>query len=255
MTIFTDIINVLNTKNATEKANLVLQIYSQYQNGMVNFDILNHGNIFITPPDYPAYPDKPELLPPNKMPKRSKGFKKKNVLLHALAHIELNAVNLACDMIVRFHNHHLPVTFYCDWLKVAYDEARHFNLLNNYLIRNDCFYGVYPAHDSLWGAAYETRHDLPARLAVVPMVLEARGLDVTPTMITQFNQQGDQEIADILTEIYHDEINHVSIGVKWFEFVTNQPIEKATELFHHYLKKYFRGKLIPPFNVPARDKA
>lgn len=242
---------VLLTSDPDTKVSLAISIFQNYHNGQYILD----KDISITPPDRPARPVKPELLPPNKMPSRSKGYKKRHILIHSIAHIELNAIDLACDMIVRFQNHNLPDQFFIDWLKVVYDEARHFKMLSGYLKNYNSFYGAYPAHNSLWDAAYDTRHDLGARLAVVPMVLEARGLDVTPGMIKAFQEQNDIELVNILTEIYNDEITHVHIGVKWFEFVTGKPIEQATLLFHNYLKKYFRGRLIPPFNIPARDKA
>jgi len=245
--LFDATLNVLLTQTATQKANLTLDIYEKFLNG--DFVISDP----VTPPDYPARPEKPELLPVSQMPARSKGFKKKNILIHAIAHIELNAIDLACDMVVRYSKDNLPHAFYADWLRVASDEARHFNLLNNYLIQNDSFYGAYPAHNSLWDTAFETRNNLGARLAVVPMVLEARGLDITPKMIDDFTRQKDYAVSDILIQIYNDEITHVHTGVKWFEYVTNQPIENAVDLFHTYLRKYFRGKLIPPFNIPARD--
>jgi uncharacterized ferritin-like protein (DUF455 family) len=248
MTLFQAVLNILLTPDASLKADLTLDVYRQWHQGFLSLE----G--FVCPPDYPARPDKPELLPVLQMPARSKGYKKKNILIHAIAHIELNAIDLACDMVARYSKDNLPHEFYDDWLKVAYDEARHFHLLNNYLFKNDSFYGAYPAHNSLWDTAFETRDNLGARLAVVPMVLEARGLDITPKMIEEFNKQKDFEIATILTEIYNDEITHVYTGVKWFEYVTKQPIEHAVELFHSYLKKYFRGNLIPPFNLPARDK-
>lgn len=249
MTLFKAILEVLLTDNAVDKANLTLDVYRKFHQGELSLE----GCVY--PPDYPARPDKPDLLPVLQMPARSKGFKKKNILIHAIAHIELNAIDLACDMVARYSTDNLPHAFYCDWLKVAYDEARHFHLLNNYLLNNNSFYGAYPAHNSLWDTAFETRNNLGARLAVIPMVLEARGLDVTPKMIEEFEKQKDFEIATILTEIYHDEITHVHTGVKWFEYVTGQPIEHAVTLFHGYLKKYFRGNLIPPFNIPARDTA
>lgn len=247
--LFKAILQVLETPEPINKVKLVLDIYDRYHNGKLSLQDI------VTPPDYPARPEKPELLPPNQMPSRSKGKKKKNVLIHAIAHIELNAIDLACDMIVRFGDHDLPQKFYEDWLKVAYDEARHFRMLNHYLLDHGSFYGAYPAHNSLWDAAFETRFDLGARLAVVPMVLEARGLDVTPDMIKAFKEQNENDLVDILTEIYNDEITHVHIGVKWFEYVTDKPINQATTLFHDYLKKYFKGRLIPPFNVPGRDQA
>jgi uncharacterized ferritin-like protein (DUF455 family) len=246
--LFDAVLDVLITHDATEKAHLTIDIYHQFHS----------DNLFISnpvyPPDYPNRPDKPDLLPVSQMPARSKGYKKKNILIHAIAHIELNAIDLACDMIARYSKDNLPHEFYKDWLKVAYDEARHFNLLNHYLVKNNSFYGAYPAHNSLWDTAFRTRDNLAARLAVVPMVLEARGLDITPKMITEFEKQNDTDIVTILTEIYNDEITHVAIGVKWFEYVTQKPITQAVTLFHDYLQEYFQGNLIPPFNVDARDK-
>ncbi len=243
--------NVLTTADACEKANLTLQVYDNFNNHQLVMDF----DACLVAPDYPARPEKPELVAPAKVPFRSKGVKNKPAFLHAIAHIELNAIDLACDMVVRFASYQLPPEFYTDWLKVAYDEARHFNLLNNYLKKIGYEYGDFPAHNSLWEAAYRTKNNLAARLAVIPMVLEARGLDVTPKMITEFEANNDYQIAKILSEIYHDEINHVYAGVKWFEYISNNPIDESVSLFHTYLQEYFTGSLMPPFNQEARDKA
>ena len=187
------------------------------------------------------------------MPKRSTGVKGKIGLLHAIAHIELNAIDLAWDMISRFAvQKNMPQEFAEDWLKVACDEAIHFKLLKGRLEELGAAYGDLP-YDGLWEAADHTKDNLGARLAVVPMVLEARGLDVTPKMIEQLKSANDPKTVAILQRIYDDEITHVYMGVKWFEYVVGVPIDQAVTLFHSYLKHYFRGSLIPPFNIPARN--
>jgi len=242
--------HILETANVTQKAEQTLKAYHAYHAGEIKL-----GDAQI-PPAHPARPEKPELISPSRMPKRSTGIKGKIGLLHAIAHIELNAIDLAWDMIARFAmQKNMPQEFAKDWLKVAHDEAVHFTLLNNRLEELGASYGDLPAHDGLWEAADHTKDNLGARLAVVPMVLEARGLDVTPKMIEQLKSANDPETVKILQRIYDDEITHVYIGVKWFEYVVGVPIEQATDLFHDYLKRYFRGSLIPPFNVPARDSA
>ena len=147
-------------------------------------------------PPRPGRPDKPVLKPPRDMPRRGKAHTEKGrvALLHALAHIELNAIDLACDIIVRFTDLDLPREYFDDWVKVAGEEALHFTLLCNRLADFDATYGDLPAHDGLWEAAEKTSHDLLARLAVVPLVLEARGLDVTPPMIENLRRILEGEI-------------------------------------------------------------
>lgn len=208
------------------------------------------------PPKRPARPPLPKLLEPSEMPRRRKAGNDNNrrALLHAVAHIELNAIDLAFDIIARFGNI-MPRSFTDDWISVGDDEARHFALVNNRLKACESFYGDLPAHDGLWQSSKETAKNLPARLAVVPMVLEARGLDVTPAMIKQFEGSGDQISAEILQTIYADEIDHVRIGTKWFNFLADK-VKKDPELwFHDLVRQYFRGHLKPPFNTAARTRA
>ena len=166
----------------------------------------------------PAVARKPELRPASEMPKRRALNTKAGrvALLHSLAHIELNAINLAWDLIGRFTSDDLPQSFFSDWINVGQEEARHFALLSARLNHEGSSYGQLIAHDGLWEAADRTKHDLLARLAVVPMVLEARGLDVTPGIIQRLVRAGDHESATVLQTILHDEIGHVSIGEKWF---------------------------------------
>jgi uncharacterized ferritin-like protein (DUF455 family) len=207
-------------------------------------------------PDFPARPDAPELLEPRFMPKRRKaGSERARIaMLHALAHIEFVAIDLAFDLVGRFGGH-FPPEFADDWLAVGADEAMHFALIDRRLKQLGSHYGALPAHDGLWEAAYETRNDPLARLAIVPMVLEARGLDVTPTMIDRFASQNDNASAGILKRIYDDEIGHVFAGTKWFESACAERRLLPNPYWKMLVNRHFRGGLKPPFNDSARSRA
>ncbi len=209
------------------------------------------------PPDRPARPARPELRPPRDMPKRGRARTPggRIALLHALAHIELNAVDLACDMVARFTDAGLPREFFDDWVTVAAEEALHFTLLADRLATFGAAYGDLPAHDGLWQAAAETAHDVLARLAVVPLVLEARGLDVTPQMIVNLRRAGDDDSAAMLERIYADEIGHVAAGKRWFDYVCAARGLDPTATYHDLVRRHFRGALKPPFNAAARERA
>jgi len=206
----------------------------------------------------PARPDRPELLAPGKVRRRkiNRGIKGRIALIHALAHIELNAIDLACDIIARFaHTNDLPVDFTRDWIAVAADEAKHFRLLNARLCDFDAVYGDLPAHDGLWEAAENTAEDILARLAVVPLVLEARGLDVTPIMIEKLRAAEDDESANILEIIHRDEITHVAAGQRWFDYLCNARGFTPSATFKDLVRRYFKGDLKPPFNETSRTAA
>ena len=206
--------------------------------------------------DRPARPERPELLPPNQMPKRGKGGSERGriALWHALAHIEFVAIDLALDMAGRF-GAEMGRQFVSDFLTVAADEAMHFALLDRHLVSLGSGYGALPAHDGLWEAAEETAHDVAARLAVVPMVLEARGLDVTPATIARARMQGDESGARILERILDDEIRHVSVGTKHFNACARIRGADAENLWISLVRRHFRGGLKPPFNDSARVAA
>ncbi|NNE84278.1 MAG: ferritin-like domain-containing protein [Alphaproteobacteria bacterium] len=208
-------------------------------------------------PDRPARPAQPVLSPANEVPRRriNTAVRGRIALLHALAHIELNAIDLAWDIIARFASPALPKAFFDDWVLVAAEEAKHFSLLAQRLREFDAAYGDLPAHDGLWESAMATRHDLAARLAVVPLVLEARGLDVTPAMIAKLQSAGDDPSAAILEIIYRDEIGHVRIGQRWFSFACAARGLAPEPAWRDYVATYFKGALKPPFNVAARDAA
>ena len=204
-------------------------------------------------PDRPARPDRPELLPPSQMPKRNKAGSERGriALWHALAHIEFVAIDLALDMAGRFGGEMGP-QFVSDFLAVAADEAMHFGLLARRLRSLGSHYGALPAHDGLWDAAYETRHDVAARLAVVPMVLEARGLDVTPHTLERIRGFGDETGARVLERILDDEIAHVRFGATHFIAVAESRGESPENLWKSLVATHFRGAIKPPFNDSAR---
>ncbi|HEY0622022.1 ferritin-like domain-containing protein [Sphingomonas sp.] len=207
-------------------------------------------------PARPAWPPQPELLPPGRMPKRGRGGSERGriALIHALAHIEFVAIDLAFDMAGRFGGQ-FPRAFTDDWMQVGADEAMHFALLDRRLRQLGSHYGAMPAHGGLWEAAEATAHDAAARLAVVPMVLEARGLDVTPVTIERFEAAGDMATARILRRILSDEVRHVAAGTRWFESCcAERRITPETE-WRALLERYFRGSIKPPFNDSARATA
>ena len=176
-------------------------------------------------------------------------------LVHALAHIELNAIDLGWDLVARYSTEDLPRAFFDDWVGVAAEEAQHFELLARRLADFGTAYGDLPAHDGLWEAAAATADDILARLAVVPLVLEARGLDVTPEMAARLERIGDIQTAAILWRIYRDEIGHVAIGLRWFEHLCRARRFDPEAAFHEQVRRCFKGQLKPPFNQEARAAA
>lgn len=208
------------------------------------------------PPLRPARPDQPELRDPRDVPKRKPGSPAGRIaLLHAVAHIELNAVDLHWDIIARFSHVPMPLGFYDDWVKAADEESRHFNLVCDCLETLDSHYGALPAHAGMWRAAEDTVDDLMGRLAVVPMVLEARGLDVTPGMIAIFERAGIDHAVGALKTIYAEEVGHVAYGSKWFHFLCGRENIDPKEAFHDLVRRYFHGSLKPPFNEEKRAEA
>lgn len=209
----------------------------------------------------PARPDRPELRPPGQVPRRRLGSAAgRFALLHAVAHIEFNAIDLAFDLVARFGGDLLirqadREAFISDWIGVGDDEARHFEMVRARLKALGGDYGDLPAHDGLWSAAEDTAGDLAARLAVAPMVLEARGLDVTPGMIERLRSVGDQESVDVLTVIYTEEVGHVAAGRRWFEAAcASRGVEPRTR-FQALVSQFFKGDLKRPFNEEARSQA
>lgn len=194
---------------------------------------------------------RPVLVPPTDVPRRSlRTLEGRAALIHSLAHIEFNAINLALDIIWRFAG--MPEAFYRDWLKVAQDEARHFSLLNQHLQTQDFSYGDFAAHDGLWLMAEKTADDLLARLALVPRTLEARGLDVNVPMRNKLQQAGDKAAAAILDLILRDEITHVAISNRWYDYLCSQRQLSPHEYYRQLLLQYQAPPVRGPFNLEAR---
>lgn len=208
------------------------------------------------PPDFPARPDKPALKEPKEMPRRRAGSAAgRTALLHAIAHIELNAVDLHWDIVARFGHIPMPIGFYDDWVQAADEESKHFNLLSDRLQAYGSSYGAFDAHAGMWRAAADTAGDFLGRLVIVPMVLEARGLDVTPQMIEMFGKADDPDSVAALETIYAEEVGHVAYGSKWFHFLCGRHDIDPKDSFHHMVQKYFNGALKPPFNDEKRAEA
>ena len=202
----------------------------------------------------PGRPAQPQLVSPLELPKRSmRADEGRAALIHALAHIEFNAINLALDAIWRFGD--MPENYYCDWLKVATEEAYHFSLLNAHLQSLGYMYGDFAAHNSLWEMVDRTKNDVLARMALVPRTMEARGLDATPALRNKFAQIHDTKMVEILDIILRDEIGHVAIGNIWFNWLCNNRNLESIATFKQLCADYRAPTLKPPFNMPARRSA
>jgi len=202
----------------------------------------------------PGRPLLPRLVAPREVPKRS--FKSQSGrlrLAHAITHIEFNAINLALDAVYRFRE--MPEQYYSDWISVAVEEARHFSLLSGYLESVNACYGDYAAHNGLWEMALKTDHDVLVRMALVPRVLEARGLDVTPGMIHKLKLVEDNELVQILEVIFREEIGHVKIGSYWFNYCCQQRDMDPEETFGLLLDEYMGDAMFGPFDENARRQA
>jgi uncharacterized ferritin-like protein (DUF455 family) len=243
-------VSILATAEPADKVGLSRSLAARWRAGGMTV-----GNAM--PPPRPARPTHPVLCPPRDMPRRRNfGSQAGRIaLIHALVHIELNAIDLAWDIIARFHDDGLTSAFCDDWVGVAAEEAEHFALLADRLGALGAAYGDLPAHDGLWEAAAVTAHDLLARLAVVPLVLEARGLDVTPEMTLRLERADDAASAAILGRIYQDEIGHVAVGMRWFDRLCRGRGLDPETVFHDRVLRYFSAGLKPPFNRQARDAA
>jgi uncharacterized ferritin-like protein (DUF455 family) len=241
---------VLATADPREKAMAARAAVRAWRDGRLphRFDVAM--------PDAPPRPDRPELVAPRDLPRRKRGGSERArlAMLHAFAHIEYVAIDLAFDCAGRF-GVGLPRSFVDDWLSVGADEAMHFALLDRRLRALGAGYGALPAHDGLWEAAGKTRDDLLARLAVVPMALEARGLDVTPVTVERFAANGDMQSARILTRIFTDEIRHVAIGARWFRSCCDAVGTEPTAAWRTLVSARFPGLVKPPFNDSARQAA
>jgi len=239
----------LLSRDPVDKAKQTQALYQRWQQGEltlsdVDFDV----------PDLPGQPDKPELVAPRDLPRRRNSAETGvATLIHAVNHIEFNAINLALDAIARFSG--LPDDYYADWIRVAAEESKHFTLLREHLISLGYDYGSFPAHDGMWEMAQKTHHDPLIRMALVPRVLEARGLDVTPKMMDKLRGTGDMRAVEILELILEEEIGHVGIGTRWFNYLCDQRGVDSLATFKDLLDNYFDGQLRGPFHTEARKQA
>ena len=202
----------------------------------------------------PGRPATPRLVHPRDLPRRGFGSNEgRAAFIHAVAHIEFNAIDLAWDAVYRFRG--MPAQFYSDWVSVARDEARHFRMLRTRLLALGHDYGDFDAHNGLWEMAEKTAHDGLARMALVPRVLEARGLDVTPGMIVKLRALGDDATADILDVILREEVAHVAAGSRWYRWHCERAGVEPRTRFRELLREYAGGVLHKPFNTEARLQA
>ena len=250
MNLYDRLAEALKADRPDLKCQLTRDVESDWLAGKLD----RHDHMPVEPFDDIGRPARPQLVDPRQLAKRSMATEAGRILfLHAFAHIEFNAINIALDAAYRFRD--MPQQFVTDWLRVAREESRHFELLQRELQRRGSEYGDFPAHRGLWDMVCKTRHDVLHRMALVPRVMEARGLDVTPSMINKFQQQGDQAAVEILKIIYQDEIDHVRIGNDWFNHLCKQREVEPAETFRRLLADYMEDGLRGPFNRPARLQA
>jgi len=213
-----------------------------------------HDSADIQPIPDPGRPSSPQLVPRNQLATRGLGsLEGRLALAHALAHIEFNAINIGLDAVYRFRG--MPSAFYADWLQVAVEEAAHFELLRAYLNDHGKDYGDYPAHDDLWEMVRRTDDDVLIRLALVPRVLEARGLDVTPGLQRRLRAVGETRLVEILDVIYREEMGHVRIGTHWFRHLCAERDLDARITFRELLNQYMSGRIRGPYDEMGRMHA
>lgn len=240
----------LSADGIQQKIHLTQQTFQLWQNNQLSLDSMSPPKAITQP----GLPNKPVLIAPSEVPRRHLGTQAGLIaLIHAVAHIEFNAINLAWDAVYRFRN--LPKQYYQDWIQVATEEAHHFQLLHQRLLELGSDYGFLPAHNGLWDMAMRTAFDPMVRMALVPRVLEARGLDVTPNMIQKLQQAGDKKTVTILEIILRDEIGHVAIGSHWFKYFCEQRGLDSEQTFRELIHRYFTGQIVGPFDYQIRAQA
>jgi uncharacterized ferritin-like protein (DUF455 family) len=237
----------LGASDPAEKVALTTALYQAWQAGQLALA----DDQMIHPIGPPGRPERPCLVSPRELPQRRLHNESgRAALIHAIAHIEFNAINLALDAVYRFRE--MPESYYSDWLRVAFEEAHHFRLLQERLGEFGFIYGDFDAHNGLWEMAMVTAHDPLIRMALVPRVLEARGLDVTPGMIQRLKNAGDNRTVAILEIILREEVGHVESGSRWFRYCCEQAGLPAEETFRKLLRTYYPGRIRGPFNEVAR---
>lgn len=250
MSLFPRVLDCLMATDPEIKINKTYQCFDDLNAGKLAYE----HDFAVNRIEIPGRPDKPELVEPRKVSKRSINTVEGRIILaHSITHIEFNAINLALDAAYRFRN--MPESFYIDWIKVAKEEADHFSLLNNYLNDHGCKYGDLSAHNGLWEMALKTDENVLERMALVPRVLEARGLDVAPGMIKKLEAAGDLDFVDCLNIIYKEEIGHVAIGSHWFRYCCEIEGVDSRQTFMKLLKFHMNSGLKGPFDEWSRLQA
>lgn len=241
--------NCLMQSDIPKKQSCVNTLVDDWKNGKLSRDNFELKQIPI-----PGRPEKPDLVLPTELKRRKLGTELgRATLLHAIVHIEFNAINLALDALYRFRD--MPDDYYTDWLQVASEESYHFSLLSDRLEQMGYCYGDMPAHNGLWEMVVKTDHDVLIRMALVPRVLEARGLDVTPGMMDRLEKAGDSKTVDCLKIILRDEIGHVAIGSRWFKYCCDLQGLQPEETFRELLLEYMGGGLRGPLYEEGRLQA
>ncbi|KAI9921084.1 hypothetical protein PsorP6_000929 [Peronosclerospora sorghi] len=249
LTLFACALDVLTTGSVFAKAKKTSEYAAQWKDGVITV-VFNEKDDVKSVPDHPARPDNVKIVPPHKAKPRSR-----TAFVHTLAHAEGHAIDVMWDTVCRFVLQNLPRAFYDDWVRVAGEEAKHFLKWAERLTELGSFYGDHSGHEGFWDAAYETRGSLLARLAVVNLVHEARGLDVHPNAVQRFAKADDKTSLEIIYNNNREETTHVGAGVSWFRYLCKQNGEDPIATFHHIVPQYFKGTLKPPFNKEARAKA
>lgn len=256
-------VHILSTANPEHKIELTTHLYSIFSEREKSSSPMDLGRGTVAAPDQPPR-EKMLTVNPGAMPRTGKGgtLKSRIAMLHALANIELWAIDLAIDICVRFAafqtektSQQLPRAYFHDWLKVASDEAKHFSLLRTRIEELGSHFGALPVHHSLWLSAQETAYDLRARISIIALVHEARGLDVNPMTIEKFRLNGDLPSVDALEIIHHDEITHVTTGHRWLTWICGEEGTDPVQVFRSNVSKHFRGPIRGPFNEEARLQA
>lgn len=239
----------LQASDVEVKLQLAAQLRKDWQSGQLSRQPVELPDI-----KQAGHPAAPQLVHPRDLSKRSLASDEGRLaLIHAVTHIEFNAINLACDALCRFQS--MPDDYYSDWVRVAAEEAEHFALLRNRLRQSGRDYGDWPAHNGLWDMAQRTAHDCLVRMALVPRMMEARGLDVTPGMMKRFAQVGDAETVEVLGVILRDEIGHVEMGSRWFQYLCQQRDLDPEETYFALLDEYLHGEIRCPLHKDARRQA
>lgn len=240
----------LNLDHPQEKVALTLASAQAWETGRCALS----GDTTVERLECPGRPETPVLVETPQLPARKLGSQEGHAaFMHAIAHIEFNAINLAWDAVYRFRS--MPRGFYDDWVRIAREEASHFEMVRDYLLELGYDYGSFNAHNHLWEMALDTDNDALMRMALVPRVLEARGLDVTPGMIKRLRHQDYKKAVSILQVIYDEEIGHVEAGSRWFKYICSQQQLDPDTTYRRLVKQYAKNKIRKPINDEARLQA